>query len=494
MRRATTRFSLSGSVAFGAPLALYLATLTPGVDFWDIGEMQTVPYVLGIAHPTGFPLFVLLGWIVSHVLPLGTPAWRISAMCAVASAAAAYALFDCVRGLGDDARIACAAALAFAVGDVVWVHAVRADVHDVALATIALALAAAIRAGGSRSPRALAVAALALGCGLATHPIAALALPSVAVLAWPAVAAANNASRARALGLGLAPLLAYAYVPVRSAYVEAHRLDPAHELGLLGGAIFDSGAPATPGAFWHYVTGAEFHASGALASAVTLAGLAHAAAFAREYAYREYGVLCLAFALVGWLVLAAVRRRVAVAFALLAVALASFAANYPAESDIARYALAGLWLVAACAGVGVGWLATSFFQGAAVRARGIAAAVLLAAMLPVLGNAARDVGHARVVDDATLLGDAVATHTRDGSLVIASWNFATPLFYDAYVAHSLGSRHLASGWPYDFAGRYDGWRARYKHVYFVLATSYDVTPFATPLVAAGTWQLSELRS
>jgi len=50
---------LLGWLALLGPLALFAFSLAPRVAFWEAGEMQTVPYILGIAHPTGFPLFVL---------------------------------------------------------------------------------------------------------------------------------------------------------------------------------------------------------------------------------------------------------------------------------------------------------------------------------------------------------------------------------------------------------------------------------------------------
>ncbi len=494
MRRGTGEISLSGVLAFAAPLGLYIATLAPGVDFWDIGEMQTVPYVLGIAHPTGFPLFILAGFAFSHGVPFETPAWRMSLLCAIASAVAAYALYRFVRRLCGDPGLACAAALTFALGDVVWVHAVRADVHDLALAMTAVTLAAALEAGTTRSARALAVAAVALGCGVATHPIAALALPSALLFAWPALATATAVVRWRSVGLALVPLCAYAYVPLRSAYVEAHGVDPGRELGLNGSAIFDSGAPATPTAFWRYVTGADFNATGAFAKAFSPLGIAHTGAFARDIVYGEYGYIMLAFALAGFLFIAATRPRIGAGFLFSLLGCTAFAANYAAESDVARYALAGLWIVAASSAVGVWWLATAIFEPAPERALAFAPFVLLAAMLPSVGFAAHDVGHRRLADDARAVGPAIAGRTVDGSLLVATWNYATPLAYESYVARTLGTRRLAVGWPYEFAGRYTAWRHRYGHVYFVLSASYDVSSFATPLFAAGKWQLSELRS
>ncbi len=54
------------------------------VDYWDTGEMQTVPWILGIAHPTGFPAFVLGGFLFSHLVPIGSVAFRMSLFSGIA--------------------------------------------------------------------------------------------------------------------------------------------------------------------------------------------------------------------------------------------------------------------------------------------------------------------------------------------------------------------------------------------------------------------------
>lgn len=51
-------------------LVVYLFTLAPSVIQIDAGELATVQYTLGIAHPTGYPLFTLVGYLFLH-LPLG---------------------------------------------------------------------------------------------------------------------------------------------------------------------------------------------------------------------------------------------------------------------------------------------------------------------------------------------------------------------------------------------------------------------------------------
>jgi len=59
-------------VAFVVPLGVYLASLRGDVSFWDTADLQTVPYILGIPYPTGFPGYVLLGWLWSHGFAIGS--------------------------------------------------------------------------------------------------------------------------------------------------------------------------------------------------------------------------------------------------------------------------------------------------------------------------------------------------------------------------------------------------------------------------------------
>jgi hypothetical protein len=73
-----------------AVFALYVLTLAPTIAFWDAAEYITVAHILGIPHPPGSPLFVLLAWAWEALLaPLGLPvAVRINLFSAALSAAA----------------------------------------------------------------------------------------------------------------------------------------------------------------------------------------------------------------------------------------------------------------------------------------------------------------------------------------------------------------------------------------------------------------------
>ena len=120
--------------------------LMPGVGFWDTGEFQTVLPLLGTAHPTGYPTYVLLGFIANLLLaPIGEPAFRINVLSLLAVAVAAGATVELVRRLSGSMIIGIAVGLALATTPLVWQYAMAADPHPIHLAFVALLLLALVK-------------------------------------------------------------------------------------------------------------------------------------------------------------------------------------------------------------------------------------------------------------------------------------------------------------------------------------------------------------
>ncbi len=76
--------SVTSAAIFAGFLLLYIVTLRPGVLPADSGEFQLAATQLTIAHPPGFPLYVLVGWLFTR-LP-GDPAANLNFLSAIFSA------------------------------------------------------------------------------------------------------------------------------------------------------------------------------------------------------------------------------------------------------------------------------------------------------------------------------------------------------------------------------------------------------------------------
>ncbi|MBU1320254.1 MAG: DUF2723 domain-containing protein [candidate division Zixibacteria bacterium] len=75
-------------------LIVYLMTVQRTLSFWDCGEFITCAHILGIPHPPGTPLFVLIGRVFA-LFPIGDdPSFRINIISCINSAfAAMYGYF-----------------------------------------------------------------------------------------------------------------------------------------------------------------------------------------------------------------------------------------------------------------------------------------------------------------------------------------------------------------------------------------------------------------
>ena len=63
---------------------VYLFTMHPTVYWGDGIELTAASHVLGVAHPTGYPLFMLLGKIF-QIIPLGVVGWRMNLLSVVSA-------------------------------------------------------------------------------------------------------------------------------------------------------------------------------------------------------------------------------------------------------------------------------------------------------------------------------------------------------------------------------------------------------------------------
>ena len=235
----------------------------------DSGDLITCAYALGIPHPTGYPLYVLLGRLFSLVMPGGV-AFRITLLSILAAAAAPVFLFLALARIlpGRSGLLASlAGALSLAFSRHYWSQAVVAEVYGLHLLFLAIIVYLVLRwagegteegaheakvaaparpgSGGPDRRRYLLLASYVLGLSFANHMLSVLTLAFVLVMAvrpkrGPTMTLKTLVSCAALFCVGLT---LYVYLPVRSAR----------------NPELNWGDPETWRQFTWVVTGAQYH-------------------------------------------------------------------------------------------------------------------------------------------------------------------------------------------------------------------------------------------
>ncbi len=225
-------------------LAVYASGACRSIFVGDSGELVTAAATLGIPHPSGYPLYVLLGKLWTLAVPVGSVAFRMSLFSAAGGAAACGVVYWLCRRLGLHALVSVASALLLAFSPSVWGEATIQRVYALNALFVALATAAAFAWHRRREPRTLVLAFFLCGLGATNHTfmaIFALALALFAMATSPALVKdwGTVVRSGCAFTVGLLP---YAYLPLRSR----------------AGPLLDWGNPETFGRFIAVVLRRDF--------------------------------------------------------------------------------------------------------------------------------------------------------------------------------------------------------------------------------------------
>jgi hypothetical protein len=204
----------------------YAYTLAPGVtwanDGADSGDLIAATATLGVAHPTGYPTYLLLARLF-QLIPLGDLALRSTIFSAVAAVLAALCVYLLVRRLltRQPGPAAWVAALAIGLAPGFWSQAVIAEVYSLNALFVALILLFTLQAIQNPAPKhawATRGEALIVGLAMGNHITAAGA--AVAWFGMAAIAMPHAERRQllvrRTLWFSMG-LLVYLYLPLRAS-------------------------------------------------------------------------------------------------------------------------------------------------------------------------------------------------------------------------------------------------------------------------------------
>lgn len=189
-------------IVFLISLLIYLDTMAPTVSYWDCGEFIATSYILGVPHPPGSPLYLIIGRIFS-MLPFGDDiGYRVNLISPLVSALAVMFLYLVIvqfvrhsRGpikTAQDRLVAFGAALvgslAFAFTDSHWFNAVEAEVYAVSTLFTALVvwliLRWAERSDKAGNERYILIISYLLGLASGVHLLNLLTLPFMGMVIY----------------------------------------------------------------------------------------------------------------------------------------------------------------------------------------------------------------------------------------------------------------------------------------------------------------------
>lgn len=407
--QARTAAAVSAAIAF----VVYLRTMLPGVSVGDWAEMQFIPALLGVPHPTGYPIYVLTGWLFS-LLPVGSVAFRAGLLSVVAASGAVAVAVLIASRLGVRPVIAAAAGLALAFTGTLWLEATFPEMNGLHLLLVALVVHRAVVWRAERRDRDLLLGALLSGLALSNHLLAATTVPIVILFVlWDA----RHRLRERPvlllqaglmLALGLTP---YLFIPLRA----------------LAGPPSVYAHLATLDGFASLVTGAEFRGNMRFFSPESVVAAWGAVPVIVGHVLERSSAVFLGGGILGLGLLARRDAWLAALLVLLTLSGVYFLANY--VSDLYHYLLVGWLALAVGLAVAGEWLVSTGKQLWADRRLGwvlVAAMFLVPISIALDQWPANDQGANRVGEE---LSEAVFTQLPPNAILVTYWDTLTTLSY-----------------------------------------------------------------
>lgn len=454
---------------------LVVRGLLPGLSFWDTAELQVVAPLMGTAHPTGFPTYVILGWLASVVLqPLGDAAFRMNLLSAICVAVAAGVTVDLVRVLSGSRWIGVVAGLGLALTPQVWAIGTHAEAHSLHLLLIAVLLrflvgwedrrrAPADDPGRDGADRWLVAATVVFGLAVGNHSLTLLFVPAVAayvIAVEPGIIRRWRLVAGCLAALAITLVVVYLELPLRAGPFRAPLV---------------YGRPDTWDGFRYIVLAEQFRGS----VVDPLGKLGEKFSMLLTRTEHEFGFLSLLIPF-GFVATAVQRWRYALLTGIALGLTVFFAASYD-NAAIERYYLgpiliAWTWLAmlvagavrlltrgrAAAPGTPMEWLRP-------VAVGLLAAGLLLTPALLDITDRSRAADHSRDTIAQKWL-DAVVATVEPNAVVVSWWSYSTPLWYGKHIEGRLPGVDIIDdrtrldeelGSPNDVVNRYLGKRPVY---------------------------------
>jgi len=486
---------ICSAIVFATALVLYVTTLAPTVTLVDSGELIVCAWGLGVAHPPGFPLWVMLAHLASLV-PFGSVAVRVNFSSALFAALAAAILALVVAELmitpsstspskqkkkttsktamdsGSQPVViiapALGAGLLLAFSRTLWFYATITEVYAlntlliVAIFFLMLRWRRCIvidrqRIGGAinvnrgipantRHDSFLYLAAFLFGLALGDHHVTVvLTLPAIGIVVC----------RTEGLKFFMSKRLLYAALISITGLIAVYSYLP---LAASRSPILNWGEPRSLQEIWWHITGRQYQAF----FSFTPAAIGEQFGQFVRLAFREFGCwwlpLALLLASAGFVRAFKTHRSAFWFFLVIIVASLAYNLVYEIAEDKDAYYLPIFVTIAMAAGFGIRWLIERVISNSIVGAKRywLAAIILIVApAIAFIGNwPFNNRRHYLIAHD--YVENIFAAMKPNGLLLTQDWQIVSPMFYVQEIEHQrrdakiIDVNLLRRSWYFDY--------------------------------------------
>jgi tetratricopeptide (TPR) repeat protein len=480
---------IGAAVVFILAFALYTYTLAPTVTLVDSGELIVAARSLGVAHPPGFPLYVLLAHLAT-LLPLGNTAVRVHFASAIFAALACAFMtllvtealrcdwlfqtsakqnrdarkkkskassIDSTSHISDNINLnlifvqACITGLLFAFSRTLWGYATIAEVYT--LNTLLFIVIIFLMIKWRRSilnakshrlatiDKPLYIAAFVFGIAMGVHHVTVgLMLPALAALvfATEGIKFFKSKRLLYAALFAFAGLSIYIYLPIAASR----------------SPLMNWGDPRTFERFWWHITGRQYQtffnfSPERISEFFNL--------MLREFGY-SWMPVALFFAIAGLVYLFKRDKTMFVFLSLILAADIAYCLSYEIDEDKDAYYLPAFIALTIAVGFGAHWFSKILQETKwreLVTPVGVSIVLIILPVVALAGNFAFN-NRSKYFIAQDYVNNVLNTIEPNGMLLTNDWQVYSPMLYIREIEHqrkdvvAIDINQLRRSWYFDY--------------------------------------------
>jgi hypothetical protein len=190
--------------------SIYVYCIPDEIVFGDSGELATAVHVFGVAHSTGYPLYIIIGKLFSF-LPFGSLAFKLGLMSSSFSALAGILIYFSAYLILKNRPSSLVAQGAAGFSPLLWSQSVIPEVYSLSICIISLLIMLLILYYREQSDSLACLLGLVFGFGLTNHMMVIALIPGILFIL-------RDVKRATLFFLfSIMPLFLYLHLPLNTA-------------------------------------------------------------------------------------------------------------------------------------------------------------------------------------------------------------------------------------------------------------------------------------